>query len=275
MSPAANSHLVTCLLLQADEGFWAGDHSAEGKLRDLVTGHHHFIEFKGKEPIRVQNYVRLFVTGDKDWIVPAGFDERRFAVLDVAPHHKQDHAYFAAIDDEMNNGGREALLHHLLNFDLSQVNLRAIPKTVALLEQKISSLTAEAGWLLDLLARGELPWGCDWSRWCPSKRLIDDYIAHASKRGARRRAIETSIGMFLFKHVPGLIKKEGIYNVWTGEEPKSVSGYVYEFPPLSECRANFAKLLNQDLLWNDRQEWELTPQPGVEIDSEGRPARPF
>jgi hypothetical protein len=45
--------------LHADEAFWAGDHAAEGKLKDLVTGHDHFIEYKGKEPVRVQNFVRL------------------------------------------------------------------------------------------------------------------------------------------------------------------------------------------------------------------------
>jgi hypothetical protein len=33
-----NSHLVKCLLLHCDEGFWAGDKAAEGKLKDLITG---------------------------------------------------------------------------------------------------------------------------------------------------------------------------------------------------------------------------------------------
>src|SRR4029079_7777191 len=37
-----NSHLVSCLLLHCDEAFWAGDHAAEGKLKDLVTGDHQF-----------------------------------------------------------------------------------------------------------------------------------------------------------------------------------------------------------------------------------------
>ena len=31
----------------------------------------------------MRNYVRLFVTGYPDWLVPAGFEERRFAVLDI------------------------------------------------------------------------------------------------------------------------------------------------------------------------------------------------
>ena len=131
--------------------FWAGDHAAEGKLKDLITGEHHFIEYKGKEPIRVRNYVRLFVTGNPDWLVPAGIEERRFAALDMGEARMQDTEYFAAIDAEMDNGGREALLEHLLRFDLSTVNLREIPKTAALLEQKMSSLSPEQGWWLDTL----------------------------------------------------------------------------------------------------------------------------
>jgi Family of unknown function (DUF5906) len=75
-----NSHLISCLLLHADEAFWAGDHAAEGKLKDLVTGDRHMIEMKGVEPISVRNYVRLLVTGNEAWVVPAGMEERRFAV---------------------------------------------------------------------------------------------------------------------------------------------------------------------------------------------------
>lgn len=136
-----NSHLISCLMLHADESFWAGDHAAEGKLKDLITGHEHLIEFKGKEPHKVKNYVRLLVTSNSDWVVPAAMQERRFATLDMGEEHMQDKAYFAAIDDEMDNGGREALLHFLLNFDLSSVDLRTIPQTAALIEQKIKSLT--------------------------------------------------------------------------------------------------------------------------------------
>ena len=46
--------------------------------------------------------------------------DRRWAIFDIGEDHMQDHAYFAAIDKEMNNGGREALLHYLLNFDLDR-----------------------------------------------------------------------------------------------------------------------------------------------------------
>ena len=42
------------------------------------------------------------------WLVPAGFGERRFAVLDIGEDRMQDIAYFAVIDAEMDSGGREA-----------------------------------------------------------------------------------------------------------------------------------------------------------------------
>ena len=133
------------MLLHADEAFWAGDKRSEGKLKDLVTGHRHRLEFKSVDPISVRNLIRLFVTGNQEWLVPAGFGERRFAVFDVGEGKIKNNDYFAAIDAEMNSGGREALLHHLLNFDLSLVNLRVIPNTAALIEQIVEFVLAGAG----------------------------------------------------------------------------------------------------------------------------------
>ena len=152
-----NSHMASLLLLHADEAFWAGDKRSEGKLKDLVTGSEHFLEFKGVDPISVRNLIRLFVTGNSDWLVPAAFRERRWAVIDAGVGKIQDHAYFAAIDHEMDHGGREALLHYLLHFDLKTVNLRAIPETKALLEQKFASASAEEKFWLDTLKYGRLP----------------------------------------------------------------------------------------------------------------------
>jgi hypothetical protein len=204
--------------------------------------------------------IRLFVTGNQDWLVPAGFGERRFAVVDVGEACKEDHEYFAAIDKEMNEGGREALLHHLLNFDLSTVNLRVIPKTAALLEQVIESATPEQAWWLDTLRRGELPWGvleqdgtCT-KNMCPKKTLFRRYIQHANLQGTRRRVIETKIGMFLNKYVgPDLKcdqkKKYSIYH--RNGRRLTETGWVYTFPPLQECRQRFAKEMQQPIAWEN------------------------
>jgi hypothetical protein len=266
-----NSHLVSCLLLHCDEAFWAGDHAAEGKLKDLITGQDQLIEFKGKEPIKVRNYVRLLVTGNPDWIVPAGFEERRFAVLDVGEGHMQDKPYFAAIDEQMDNGGREALLDHLLKFDLKSVDLRTIPKTPALLDQKFSTLNGMQGWWLDTLMRGQLPGLLPdespkgyWT--CPSASIFDLYIDHAQKQGIRRRSLEVQIGIFLNKHVPGLIKREIATKNEVSNSAVDLNGptelfrnNVYDFPPLATCRKAFAESLQQDIQWPGQSDWKEWP----------------
>jgi hypothetical protein len=87
-----NSHMASLLALHADEAFWAGDKASVGTLRDLVSGDHHMLEYKGVDQIRIKNHMRLFVTGNPDWMVPAGFRERRWAVFDMGDEHMQDHA---------------------------------------------------------------------------------------------------------------------------------------------------------------------------------------
>jgi hypothetical protein len=250
-----NSHLVSCLLLHCDESFWAGDHAAEGKLKDLITGEDHFIEYKGKEPVRVRNFIRLFITGNPNWLVPAGFEERRFAVLDIGEQHIKDLAYFAAIDGEMRGGGREALLHYLQHFDLRLVDLRSIPKTAALLDQKIASMTPEQGWWVDLLRNATLPGDWDGVGQAPSELLYNSYITHAQKRAVNRRSIETTVGMFLRKAVKGLRGHKGTYAIDSRRSnPHSKVGPIYIFPPLQECRKHFSDQLQADIPW-EPGEW--------------------
>jgi uncharacterized protein DUF5906 len=238
-----NSHMAQLLLLHADEAFWAGDRSAEGKLKDMITGRQHPIEFKGKEVIFVDNHSRMVATGNNDWIVPASFDARRWLVLTVGDAHKEDHDYFAAIDEEMNNGGREALLYELLNFDLSKVNLRSVPKTQELFEQKEKTFTIDQTWWYDVLQRGELPGlenGCE----SPKHLLHDDYLRRTERlvRRGGPKSTETALGKFLIKMVgPAL----------DAEARDSNRKRLYRFPPLKDCRAYFAKLTGHVIEWRD------------------------
>jgi hypothetical protein len=254
-----NAHMISLLLLHADEAFWAGDKQAEGKLKDLVTGDRHLVEFKNVEPIPIKNYVHLLVTGNPDWLVPAAMEERRFGVIDVGEAHREDHAYFKAIDAEADNGGVEALLHHLLHLDISGVNLRSIPKTAALLDQKMASLTPEAAWWLDTLTKGRLPWGGNTPNETPATAVYDAYIRHAQAVGERRRSIETKLGLLLRRYVPdsegmvGFQRRDGHYKRPDGSR---INGTIYLFPDLASCRASFATMVGQEIAWPDAPtEW--------------------
>ena len=95
-----NAHLAGCILLQADEGFFAGDRASAGVLKSLVTSSWHMIERKGVDPVQVRNLVRLLVTSEDNWVVPASLEERRFAIFDMGQAAMQNSDYFAAIDRE-------------------------------------------------------------------------------------------------------------------------------------------------------------------------------
>jgi hypothetical protein len=239
-----NGHLSNCLLLQAEEAFWAGDRAAAGALKDLITNDDLVVEFKGLEAIRMRNYVRLFATSNEDWVVPAGPTARRFAVFDVGEAHLGDKPYFRAIADELDNGGREALLDYLLNFDLSKVDLRSVPKTKALLEQKLHSLDGEQAWWLGVLMNGELPGSMDEPRCCRKQALFSHYLEETNRAGIKRKRIETLIGIFLKNYVPGLRRSE-----------RRGIGSIYEFPPLGECRAAFERLIQQEIDWPEQDDW--------------------
>lgn len=244
-----NSHMASCLLLQAEEAVWAGDKAAEGRLKGLITSKFQMIEAKGIDPIRLENYVRLIMTSNEDWVVPAGKDERRFCVLDVDPRCAQNHQYFREMDDELDNGGREALLHDLLAFDLSSVDLWTIPKTHALLEQKLRSFDPVESWWFERLTAGAITHKLDqWPASVPSEDLYDDFVATAEKVGVRRKAEQTAFGMKLRKLCPGLVRKRVLVDVGVGVT-KRVWGY--QLPPLDEARDQLEAIMGQTLNWGD------------------------
>lgn len=151
-----NRHLEDTLLLQADEAYWAGAKASEGALKDLLTNPNITIERKGVDAYTAPNYTRILFTSNEEFVVPASLDERRFAVFDVGNSRKQDSEYFAALDNWYNSGGAEALLHYLRSFDLANINLRLVPQTEALTDQKLEALDNVTEWLYNCLQNGEI-----------------------------------------------------------------------------------------------------------------------
>lgn len=245
-----NAHMASCLLLQADEGFWAGDKDAEGRLKGLITSKVQMIEKKGIDPIKLPNRVNLVISSNSDWVVPAGMEERRFCVLDVSEDHMQDRDYFAALYDEIGNGGREAFLHYLMNFDLSQVKLWEIPATEALYEQKLRGLDPEQGfWFQRLLDGSQLAGDDVWHEFASSKAVVDGYLRHAERIGIRRRSDETILMTKLKRLIPKLGARKRRYV--TGENGEAVRAWGYMYPSLKVCRDHFSQLMGWEIEWGE------------------------
>jgi hypothetical protein len=133
-----------------------GDKAAEGSLKRLITEPELFIEAKGRDAITVENRLHVIMASNEDWIVPAGADERRFAVFRVSDHKKQDLSYFNPLYAEIENGGLSAMLFDLLNVDLKGWHPRNVVASEALREQQARSLSAEDEWWVELLETGTL-----------------------------------------------------------------------------------------------------------------------
>jgi hypothetical protein len=151
-----NAHLRDACLVFADEAFYAGDKQHEGQLKRLVTEPTLMIEAKYANAVPVRNCLHLIVASNDDWVVPAGSDERRFFVLDVSSIRKKDYSYFEAIYEELKYGGYAGMLNDLLNLDISDFNVRSVPETAGLSDQKIRSLRGIEAWWYEILANGDL-----------------------------------------------------------------------------------------------------------------------
>jgi hypothetical protein len=149
-----NAPFATALLVHVEEAFWSGDAGKKGTLQALITAPTQPIERKGIDRIEVDSFLRVLMTTNDEWAVPASEDERRYAVFDVADVYRRDPKWFDPLYEEIEGDGPAAFLAYLLAVDLFGVNLRDVPQTNALRDQKIASLRGLPKWWFGLLDRG-------------------------------------------------------------------------------------------------------------------------
>lgn len=265
-----NSHLRDCVVLFADEAFYAGDKKHESVLKAIVTEEMLAIEAKGVDTVASPNYVHLLMASNDDWVVPAGPHERRFFVLDVNPVHKQDSAYFKAINDEMEGGGYEALLYQLRTHDLSAFNVRTVPQTKGLQDQKQMSYTGEKDWWFQKLLRGEALPGRGWSDYVFADEMTEDFTKHVRRFNVAIRGNQTRLGMFLKAAMPKDHNHRGRLSgshkvMIDGEEVMTDRPHVYVLPDLKRCREVWDKQFGGPGSWPEAEEVKMRTRATTEV----------
>ena len=234
-----NVHLRDCLVLFADEAFPAQVKSHASTLKRIVTERTIMVTPKGVDSEMKANCLHIIMASNDDWVVPAGPMERRFCVLDVGKGNMQDTSYFGDIEEKMENGGYESLLHCLLTYDLSNYRVRDLPKTEALREQKIHSLDPMEGWWYHKLEEGKLLVTHEgWTQTVLCEEIIQDYVEYGRLFNiTAKRGTPTALGKFLRDRVcPRMLKTQGNDSVIVAD--KTINRpYYYTFPPLDELRA--------------------------------------
>jgi len=218
-----NAHLIDCLLLFADEAFWAGDKSAEGALKTLVTEEFRAVEIKNKDVFQARNFTRLLIASNKSWVVPSELHDRRFVILDVNPRRKRDTDYFGKMLKQMESGGYEALLWFLLNVKID-VDLRnSMPETKAMKDSKIHSMTPVQSFWYDCLDEGMFDSELNWEG--PHVKTCIYGLFKEQSRKSEHFSKEV-----FFKELKKLVN-------FQDTRPHNVRSV--RFPSLAECRNDF------------------------------------
>lgn len=235
-----NGNLASTLLVFADEAFWAGDKAKLGSLKTLITEPRRMIEMKHKDALEVDNYARVIMASNEDWVVPAEADERRFCAMRVNDSRKGDTSYFKAIINERDNGGSEALMHLLQNRDLEGKDLRKFPVTGALIGQKVRNLKSHEQWLYDHLQIGEID-GKFFDDSHVKSRLYNGYTEYCHRLNKRAIADNGTFFKWLKKTIPSITDSRPLLE---GKASRHIT-----FPSLDECRNAFELWIGGSIPW--------------------------
>ncbi|MDN5787890.1 DUF5906 domain-containing protein [Pseudorhodobacter sp.] len=259
-----NAHFRDTVLLYADEVKWNGNKNAESLLQAIITEPELMIEGKYKEATLAKNRLHLIMTSNDDWVVPAGIDERRFAVFRPSsqrqgPQHKQ---YFDALGAQMDAGGLAAMLYDLRAMDLSGFNPRLMPESRELSQQKLEGLTGPNRVVMEMLMEGIAPGG-----FYPSVKVGRDVHQRADPVVRVPALISWAIDQRMLREAPSsqkmgvALKLLGIERHKFSQNGKDERGWG--LPPLAQARRVWAESLGlHGIDWPDADGW-IAP-PGVE-----------
>ena len=236
-----NGHLRNTLGMFLDEAVFVGDRRGNNVLKSLITEDRITVEAKYADPVTARNRLKIMMATNEDHAIPAGIDERRFFVTRVSDRMKQDQAYFGELNSWWDRGGNRAFLTLLQRINLSDFNIRNVPRTRALDEQKLASLSGLDSWLYELLQGDEHSW--EQLRTNTAAAFAMQFSLYCEQKGGRYRYEKTSADA----------AGKGLRR-WLDVERRRDSSpgrkWILELPELDEARRQFAEKLNVRIDWD-------------------------
>ena len=243
-----NAYMRDLLFMFCDESFWAGDKAAEGTLKARVTGQTLTIEAKGVDAITAPNMMSIMMATNNEHAVPSSSDERRWFVLRVSNIKQGNFRYWDELNNNINNGGAEAFLHYLKDVDLADFNVRSVPQTKELANQKIHSFGALADFMYQALSEGILcsrPWD---ERRAISRSEFTGRVEEYCQKHPKHK-FNVPQPQYIGRHLLEMV------GACKGRNSGVSREYTYKFPPLNEARDAFASWarLGDDFQWEEAQ----------------------
>lgn len=230
-----------------EEAVFARNPKEEGPLKSKITDPTETVELKFKTPYEVPSFGRWWFNSNHEAPVPITFDEERYFILHVSNERANDHAYFAAIREQMyHKGGLAGMVDELMTRDISKFNVRKPPATEHRAKMVLEMLPARDRAIADILIEGEiarldhkdpgLTERTTLNRHAPT--WVDKDIVRVVLNGAFRRygSQEASAS-----DITKALNESGIIDGSRNAHKERDQKAGYRFRPLIEARKTFAE----------------------------------
>lgn len=239
-----NGSLERTFIVFLDEALFAGDRTSSDALKSLVTEQTISINEKHQPSRQIKSYHRFFSATNAEWFKSTERDDRRDFVLRVSEHRKGDFKFWDALEDEIKNGGVEALTHDLLAMDLSGFNVRNKPNTRELTEQKLQSLDKFPRWWFNCLTRGTISeLSHEWPSFVGTATLLNIFKDAEKNMRSYKILIERDVVNYMGKLCPSATREQ------RKEHSHRMRGWC--LPPLDVARKEFEKYIGDIVEWEN------------------------
>jgi hypothetical protein len=243
LSGRFTAQLRYAFLVHANEAIWSGSRKEAGALKALITDPQLILEGKGRDALTIPNCRHLIVSSNESCPVPLDLDDRRFFVLNVSSHRKEDLLYFSRLEEQMQQGGREALLFDLLHEDLSGFDPRRMPVNDMALDLKLESAAAPQRYLFEALKEGRFNLTERHGEW---DSLPCEFLYRHFREWCEQEGIRAGSSSELGRELHRILQ--------VGKTRRSCAGiraWWYEVESLERCRARFELFCKQSPeIWN-------------------------
>lgn len=241
-------HLMYLAFAVLDEAVFIGDPKQADRIKSRVTAKEMHYEQKGLTPVSGVNRCAYVMLTNHDYVWQATVDERRAVVIEVGDTLRNQLSFWSDYHSWVGGAGPSALLHHLLNIDLTGFNPRAIPKGEALRKQveQTALRSPSAAWWHQCLTEGAIRYRDGSSEL--TIYLEDTKDTEISRCALRKSYEQSAAGKYRNGSDWASVAKQLIS--WAGpagiRKVKGRTGtgreYFDVFPPLPDLRATFSKL---------------------------------
>ena len=265
-----NSHLMETVFLFADEAIAPTNREAQSAMKALITERSLMIEPKGVNAFMSRSCLHVMMASNYHWFINASAEgkERRYCVSEVSNKYQQDTKFFSALNEQLyEKGGLQVMLHDLLARDVSGWVAEAnIPKTNALVEQKIRNLEPIGKWWFNALDNGIFPVeptveGVDWHQsfvkgfveelkdsfadFCRENRISPGSMGRDMDRVFWGTLREMCEGISI-KNMSDKIPEDRFVKPVGQSGVNATRARVRIFPSLADCREQFEKFLGDE-----------------------------